>query len=135
MTREQPLVEPSIWVGDPQSLAAIVSATPDLILSAGAVAAESAFIAWADTAADGMIWVTAYPEEMPSDFAESYQSLAGSFPKPIAALAYAATGQALEMIANHPERSALGNALRDVPAPQIQVFQRYGDDCCLLLSP
>ena len=132
--RQQPLVELSIWVGDPQTLAEIISTTPDMVLAAGVVAAEPAFAAWAGAAADGMIWASATPEDLPFDFAESYQALAGSPPQPAAALAYVATDQALEMMSKHPDRSVLANVLRDLPMPPIQVYQRHGDDCCLLLS-
>ena len=134
VAREQPLVGPSIWVGDPQTLAGLVQATPDMVLAAGVVAAEPAFAAWAGAAADGMVWALAVPDDLPPDFAASYQALAGSPPQPVAALAYSATDQALKLIATHRERSSLGAALAEVSVPSIQVFQRLGGDCCLPLS-
>jgi len=133
--RQQPLAEPSIWVGDPQRLAEIVSTRPNMVLAAGVVAAEPAFAARAGAASDGMIWAFATPENLPPDFADSFQALAGSPPQPISALAYAATDNALKMIAEHQERTALASSLRYIPTPPIQVYQRHGDDCCMLLTP
>ena len=133
VARGQPLVGPSIWVGDPQTLAELVQTTPDMAPAAGVVAAEPAFAAWAGDAADGMVWALAVPDDLPADFAASYQALAGAPPQPVAALAYSATDQALKLITTHRERSALSAALPDVSAPSIQVFQRQGGDCCLPL--
>ena len=134
VARAQPLVGPSIWVGDPQTLAELVQTTPDMVSAAGVVAAEPAFVAWAGNAADGMIWALAVPDDLPNDFAASYQALAGAPPQPIAALAYSATDQALKLITTHRERPALSAALSTVSVPTIQVFQRHDDDCCQLLS-
>jgi len=132
--RQPPLVEPGIWIGSPQTLAEVVLTTPEVVLSAGEVAAEPAFAAWAGAAADGVIWAASTPVDVPLDFAESYQVLAGSPPRPSAALAYIATDLALELMKKHPERPALGDALQDLPAVPILVYQRHGDDCCLPLS-
>ncbi len=134
VVRELPLVEPSIWVGDPQNLAEIISTMPDMVLAAGIVASEPAFAGWAGSAADGMIWASATPEDLPTDFAASFQALAGSPPDPAAALAYAATDQALKLLAIHQERSALRDALRVISTPPIQVYQRQRSDCCAPLS-
>ncbi len=133
--RQQPLAEPSIWVGDPQTLAEIVLTMPEMVLAAGVVATEPAFAAWAGAAADGMIWASATPEDLPSDFADSYQALTGSPHQPISALAYTATDVALKMITEYQERSALRSALQHLPTTPIQVYQRHGADCCLLLTP
>ncbi|HEY53231.1 MAG TPA: amino acid ABC transporter substrate-binding protein [Caldilineae bacterium] len=135
VARELPLAGPSIWVGDAQTLAGLVQATPEMAPAAGVVAAEPAFAAWAAEAADGMVWALAVPDDLPPDFAASYQALAGSPPQPLAALAYAATDRALQLIATQQERSGLASDLNAIPAPPIQVFQRQGGDCCLLLSP
>jgi hypothetical protein len=104
-----------------------------MVSAAGVVASEPAFAAWSGDAADGLVWALAVPDDLPVDFVASYQALAGAPPQPVAALAYSATDQALKLIAVHRQRSALGAVLGDVSALAMQVYQRQGDDCCLLL--
>ena len=133
--RQQPLAGPSIWVGDPQTLAEIVSTMPDMILAAGVVAIEPAFAAWAGAASNGMIWASATPENLSADFADSFQVLTGSPHQQISALAYAATDHALSMMTEHTERATLRSAIQDHPTMPIQVYQRQGADCCVPLTP
>lgn len=129
------LVGPVIWVGDPLTLSDIMHDSPELAPAVGSVAAEAAFAAWAGDVADGLVWSQAYPDDLPPDFAGAYEALAGTPPTPMSALAYAAAGEALQLLSQSQDRQALAESINDLnPYPQ-QVFQRQGDACCIPLSP
>ncbi len=130
-----PLAGPTIWLGDPLTLAELRRTTPDLVPAAGPVAAEPAFAAWAGAAANGLIWAAATPAELPDDFATRYEQMAGAPPTPIAALAYAATDAALRLLAAHRTRSDLGAALANLHTPPLRVYQRTADFCCSPVEP
>lgn len=130
-----PLSSPSIWLGDPLTLAELVKSSPELVPAAGSVAAEESFGAWAGAEAEGLVWAMAVPATLPADFTSAYQQLAGGPPTPVAALAYAAAGEALALLAGNDSRPELAQALASVPLPPIQLFRRQGDACCLALPP
>ncbi len=140
-----PITTTTIWVGDPQTLAFLIRSQPSLVPAAGAVAAEEAFAAWAGAAADGLVWATAYPESLPADFPSTlghsaYRQETGALPEPkytwapTAALAYAATDEALKLLSLHRTRSGILAALESIDLPPMRLFVRQGKDCCLPLS-
>lgn len=134
---QMPLVAPGIWLGDPLSLAALVKDSPELAPAAGSVAAEEAFGAWAGASADGLVWAAAVPDSasLPADFDADFEAAAGSPPTPVDKLAYAAADEALQLLAAHPSRASLVQALASIALPPIQVYRRQGDACCLPISP
>lgn len=132
---DAPLTGPAIWLGDPLALAELRRTTPALVPVAGPVAAEPAFAAWASDAANGLIWAAATPANLPDDFAARYEQMAGAPPTPIAALAYAATDEALKLLASHSTRSELGTALAGLPTPPLRIYQRTASSCCSPMEP
>ncbi len=134
IARDLPLSEPSIWLGDPLSLAHLMQSSPHLVSAAGPVGAEISFSAWAGSAAEGLIWAGAMPAELPLGFGQSYQAVAGESPRPIANLAYAATDEALRLLQANLSRSSVLLALDTVKAPSIQVYRRQQSTCCEPLS-
>ena len=138
IARHAPVSGPSVWLGDPYTLAQLLhSDSAPLIAASGPQAAETSFVAWADAAADGLLWASAYPADLPPEFLATYQQRTGAPPTPTAALAYAATAQALHLLQDTHDRAALVeklNTLRDA-LPPISVFRRQGDACCVLIPP
>lgn len=132
---QPPVTAPGIWLGDPLTLANLVTTKPELAPAAGSVAAEEAFGAWARAEAEGMIWAMAVSATSPPDLASADEQLAGYPLTPMAALAYAATDQALALLARYDSRPDLAQALASAPLPPIHLFRRQDDACCVPLSP
>lgn len=126
-----PITAPTIWLGDPLTLSETVRSNPQLVPAAGSVAAEEAFGAWAGAEADGMVWAMAVPVTLPADFPSAYEQVAGSPPTPLAALAYAATDEALSLLARYDSRLRLLKALPSIALPPIELFRRTPGACCV----
>ncbi|NOZ50777.1 MAG: ABC transporter substrate-binding protein [Chloroflexi bacterium] len=122
---------PVVWMGDPYTLAQSLQEQPQQVVAAGSVALEDAFVAWAGDAADHLPWAMAVPTPWPPSWADAYQQLAGVAPTPMAALAYAATDEALRLLPAAPDRPRMAAALSQIAAPPVQVFQRAGAECCI----
>ncbi|NUQ36609.1 MAG: amino acid ABC transporter substrate-binding protein [Caldilineales bacterium] len=125
-----PLATPSIWVGDPLTLAELLITRPELAAAAGSVAAEPALVAWAPLPEGGLIWAAAAPAALPADFIAAYTAAAGEPPTPMAGLAFAAVDAALPLLAQNQERAALGLALAELPLPPFHRYLRSADACC-----
>jgi len=115
----QPVSQPVIWLGDPLTLAEILHEQPELIPAAGPVAGEEAFQQWAPDVAWSIPWAAPTPAGLPDDFAAEYEKLAGKKPSLAAALAYAATDQALRIIAAAPDYHPGPEQLATIPLPDI----------------
>jgi len=126
-----PLTQPVVWMGDPYTLTRLLQNQPDEIVAAGSVALEDAFTAWAGAAATDLTWVMAVPAPWPPPWADAYEQLAGAPPTPMAALAYAATDQALQQLPFVADRSSMADALKKVSTPPLLLFRRSAQDCCL----
>lgn len=127
---ELPLAGPVIWLGDALSLAELRRTAPEQVPAAGPVAAEEAAIAWADEALAGLVWATVLPDELPTDFATTYEQRMGISPPPQALLAYAATDQALRLLARAETRSQVLAGFGDLPHWPYHVFVHQGRLCC-----
>lgn len=126
-----PVTRPVVWMGDPYTLAQLLQNQPGKVAAAGSVALEDAFVAWAGDAAANLTWVMAAPAPWPPPWADAYEQLAGTPPTPMAALAYAATDQALRKLSFVSDRSSMADALRQVSGPPLQVYRRSAQACCL----
>lgn len=127
---EPPLAGPVIWLGDALTLAELRQTDPEQVPAAGPVAAEEAAIAWAGEALTGLIWATVLPDELPTDFVTAYEQRTGTPPPPQALLAYAATDQALRLLARAETRSQVLAGFGDLPHWSYHVFVHQGRLCC-----
>jgi hypothetical protein len=125
-----PLTGPTIWLGDPLTLAELRRSNPERVPAAGPVAAEEAAIAWAGEALAGLVWATVMPEAVPTDFAAAYEQRTGVPPPPQAVLAYAATDRALHLVARANTRSQVLAGFGDLPRWPYHVFIHQGRLCC-----
>lgn len=129
-----PVTRPVVWMGDPYTLVQLLQDQPEDVAAAGSVALEDAFVAWAGTAAEDLTWIMATPTTWPPPWATAYEQLAGASPTPMAALAYAATDQALRQLPFASDRSSMADVLRQLSGPPLQVFHRTPQTCCLRLE-
>lgn len=127
---ELPLAGPTIWLGDPLTLAELRRTDPERVPAAGPVAAEEAAIAWAGEALAGLVWATVLPDDLPPDVAAAYEERTGVPPPPQAVLAYAATNQALRLVAQSQTRSQVLAGFGDLPRWPYHVFIHQGRLCC-----
>ncbi len=118
----KPLRQPSIWLGDPLTLAETLSEHPELIPAAGPVAGEEAVQKWAPELAWSIPWAAPIPNDLPDDFPAAYQAMTGAAPSYAASLAYAATDQALRIIAASPEHRPGPEQLHTIPTPTITLI-------------
>jgi ABC-type branched-subunit amino acid transport system substrate-binding protein len=109
-----PLTGPGIWLGNPLTLAALLQEKNAYLLSSGPVAREAAV----QQEASDLPWAAPQPQHLPADFVASYQAAAGQAPSPAAALAYAAAGEALRIIAAAPDyRPGVADLNSIIPPP------------------
>lgn len=130
-----PLTGPAIWLGDPLTLAEWRRTDPEQVPAAGPVAAEEAVQAWAGEAMAGLIWATVLPNDLPADFAIVYEERTGTSPPPIAMLAYAATEQALRLLARARSRDEVVAGFGELPRWPYHVFIHQGRLCCTQSVP
>jgi ABC-type branched-subunit amino acid transport system substrate-binding protein len=118
----RPISMPSIWLGDPLTLAETLNEHPELILAAGPVAGEEAVQKWTPELAWSIPWAAPMPDNLPDDFPAAYQALTGKPPSYAASLAYAATDQALRIIAAAPDYRPGPDQLHTIPLPPITLM-------------
>jgi ABC-type branched-subunit amino acid transport system substrate-binding protein len=121
----RPVSQPVIWLGDPLTLAELVNQHPELIPAAGPVAGEVAFQHWASELAWSIPWAAPIPAGLPASFASDYEKMTGEKPTPAAALAYAATDEALRIIAAAPNHRPGPDLLRTIPLPDIVLVNAH----------
>jgi len=121
----KPIRDPVIWLGDPLTLAETLTEQPRLIPAAGPVAAEEAIQGWAPELAFSIPWAAPVPPDLPESFADDYQAMTGAKPTLAAALAYAATDQALRIIAESPDYRPGAEQLNAIPMPTITVINTH----------
>lgn len=116
---EPPITQPVLWLGDPLTLAEVYVTQPGLIVAAGPVAGEEAVQGWAPGLSQHLPWAAPAPENLPGDFSAAYRAVAGKAPDHTAALAYAATDLALDLIASSPDHRPDISRLHDSPTPPV----------------
>ncbi len=117
-----PVQGPVLWLGDPLSLAELAQNHPEWVPAAGPVAGEAVLQGWAPDLAQRILWAAPQPHDLPSDFAARYRDLTGRDPTWAAALAYAATDQALQLIAQAPDDVPGPASLAQVPVPALVII-------------
>jgi len=117
-----PIKQPVIWLGDPLTLAEVVSGQSQFVPAAGPVAGEEAFQKWAPEQASTQLWAAPIPQNLPDNFASAYEALAGKPPNHAAALAYAAADQALRIIAAASDYRLDASPLHAIPTPPITLI-------------
>ena len=118
---DAPLSGPGIWLGAPLTLAELLVAEDEHLLAAGPVAEETAVRGWAGERVASLPWAAPEPQHLPADFAAAYHELAGKAPTRAAALAYAATDEALRLIAAAPDYRPGVEALHTITPPPIRI--------------
>ncbi|HHB89789.1 MAG TPA: hypothetical protein ENK60_00615 [Anaerolineae bacterium] len=121
----RPINQPSIWLGDPFTLAELYNESPELVPAAGPVAGEEALQGWAPDLTWTIPWAAPMPENLPEDFSQQFEALAGKPPNYAAALAYAATDEAIRLITGAEDYRPDHDALKEVKLPPITVVNPY----------
>ena len=121
----QPVNQPSIWLGDPLTLAQIHLESPELIKAAGPVAGEEALEGWAPGLTWSIPWAAPIPKDLPESFAQDYEALAGKPPNYAATLAYAAADEAIRLITSAADYRPDNEALKQVHIPPIGIVNSH----------
>ena len=121
----RPIKQPVLWLGDPLTLAETLTEHPELIPAAGSVADEEAFQKWAPALAWSIPWAAPVPDDLPQSFAFDYEEMTGKKPALAAALAYAATDQALRILAEASDHRPGPEELRTIPTPPITLINTH----------
>ncbi len=121
----KPVNQPSIWLGDPLTLAKLYKESPNLVPAAGPVAGEEALQGWAPDLAWAIPWAAPMPDNLPDAFAQDYEALAGKPPNEAAALAYAAADEAIRLITQAEDYRPDNEALKGVQIPPIGIVNAH----------
>ena len=121
----RPVTQPSIWLGDPLTLAQLYHDSPDLIRAAGPVAGEKAVAGWAPDLPLSIPWAAPKPH-LPATFAQDFQAFAGESPDHAAALGYAAADTAIRLIIQAPhDYRPTHTELEQVSLPPIVIVNSH----------
>ncbi len=121
----KPVRQPSIWLGDPLTLAELLTTHPELVPAAGPVAGEEALQGWAPDLAWSIPWAAPMPADLPDTFAQDFKAFAGQPPTLAAALAYAATDEALQLLVQADDYRPSHEAMREVKLPTIGLINQH----------
>ncbi len=121
----KPVRQPSIWLGDPLTLAELLTSHPELVPAAGPVAGEEALQGWAPDLAWSIPWAAPMPTNLPDTFAQDFEAFAGQPPNLAAALAYAATDEAIRLLVQAEDYRPTHEALRQVKLPSIGLVNQH----------
>ncbi len=121
----KPVSQPSIWLGDPLTLAELYAESPELAPAAGPVAGEEVLQAWAPELTWSIPWAAPMPDNLPDNFAQEYEALAGKPPNLAAALAYAAADEAIRLLTGAEDYRPTNAMLRDVQIPSIGIVNTH----------
>jgi len=120
-----PVEQPSIWFGDPLTLAELYRESPELVPAAGPVAGEDAIQGWAPDLTWAIPWAAPMPDNLPESFADDFEALAGEPPSYAAALAYAAADEAIRLIMAAEDYHPNNEALKQVKIPPIGIVNAH----------
>ncbi len=119
-----PVQGPVIWLGDPLSLAELIQRHPEWVPAVGPVAGEEVLQGWAPGLAQRLPWAVPRPQHLPPDFATQYRELTGQEPHWAARLAYAATDQALRLMAQTPDYRPPQAQWAQTTLPPVELFRK-----------
>ena len=112
-------------MGDPLTLAELLTESPKLVPAAGPVAGEEALQGWAPDLAWSIPWAAPMPASLPDSFEQDYETLAGAKPTLAAQLGYAAADEAIRLLTNAEDYRPTHDMLKQVQIPSIGIVNPH----------